>query len=111
LAEAYALYQGALLAQDRQLSHIIVIGDSKNIIRHFIKRTDPKNTKLKRIIERTRAILSTIHSSFYHVLHTNNGIADEQENLAIGMGPGHMEVMGRPFFFAPPPPPNASTLF
>jgi len=30
LVEAYALYQGALLAQDYQLSHIIVIRDSKN---------------------------------------------------------------------------------
>jgi ribonuclease HI len=111
MAEAYAMYQGALLAQDRQLSHIIVIGDSKNIIRHFVTGTGPKNSKLKRIIERTRAILSTIHSSFYHVPCTNNMIADEQANLAIGKAPGHMEVLGRHLFLAPPPPPpNASAL-
>jgi ribonuclease HI len=106
LVEAYALYQGSLQAQDRQLNHIIVIGDSKNIIRHFFKGTDPKNTNLKRIIERTGAIISTIHSSFYHVPHTNNRIADEKENIAIGMSHGHMEVLGRPLFLIPPPPPK-----
>jgi hypothetical protein len=29
--------------------------------------------------------------------------ADEQENLAIGMAPGHMKVLGRHLFLAPPP--------
>jgi ribonuclease HI len=77
MVEAYAMYQGPLLAQDRQLSHILVIGDSKNIIRHFFSGTDPNNSKLKRIIDRTRAILSTIHFSFYHVPCENNMKADE----------------------------------
>jgi ribonuclease HI len=103
MAEAYAMYQGVLLAQEQKLSNIIVIGDSKNIIRHFVKGTGPKNSKLKRIIERIRAIMSSFHSSFYHVPRANNTKADEQQNLAIGKAPGHMEMLGR-HLFSPPPP-------
>jgi ribonuclease HI len=102
LAEAYALFKGAQLAQERQLNQLIILGDSKNIIRYFIKKTTPKNSKLKRLIERTRDMLSTMLPTFYHIRRINNGIADEQANLAIGRGPGHMEVLGRFFFLAPP---------
>jgi ribonuclease HI len=38
LAEAYAIFKGAQLAQERQINQLIILGDSKNIIRYFIKK-------------------------------------------------------------------------
>jgi ribonuclease HI len=102
MAEAYAMYQGVLLAQERKLNNIIIIGDSKNTIRHFVKGTAPKNSKLKRIIERIKAILSSIQTSFFHVPHANNEEVDEKANQAIGKAPGHMDILGRILFSAPP---------
>jgi len=46
MEEAYAMYQGVLLVQEQQLNSITIVGDSKNIIRHFSMGTTPKNTKL-----------------------------------------------------------------
>jgi ribonuclease HI len=67
MAETYAMYQGVLLDQERKFNNIIVIGDSKNTIRHFIKGTAPKKSKMKRIIERIKALLSSFQTSFSHV--------------------------------------------
>jgi ribonuclease HI len=90
MAEAYTMYQGVLLAQERKLSSIIIVGDSKNIIQHFVKGTTPKNTKLQRIIERTKETLSSFQTSFFHILRTNNEEDDVKANQAIGKAPGHM---------------------
>jgi hypothetical protein len=54
MVEAYAIYQGILLAQEQQLKHITIVGDSKNIIHFFVLGTNPKDAKLKRIIDRSR---------------------------------------------------------
>jgi ribonuclease HI len=102
MAEAYAMYQGVLLAQEQKLNNIIIIGDSKNTIRHFFKGTAPKNSKLKRIIERIKAILSSIQTSFFHVPRTNNEEADVKANQVIGKALGHMYILGRVLFSSPP---------
>ena len=102
LAEAYAIIKGAQIAKDRQINHLIILGVSKTIIRYFIKNTIPKNSILKRIIDRTRDILSSMLPTFYHVWWSNNGSADEQANRAIGRSTGHLEVLGRTEFLAPP---------
>jgi hypothetical protein len=104
-AEAYALLKGTQIAKERQINKLIIIGDSKMIIRYFVKSTNPKNSTLRRIIDRTRDTISSIHPCFYHVRRVNNWTADEQENKAIGKGTGHLEIQGRSTFLAPPPPP------
>jgi ribonuclease HI len=101
-AEAYALLKGAQIAKVRQINELIILGDSKTIIRYFIKITNPKNSIMKRIIDRTRDTLSSMLPTFYHVRRANNGSADEQANRAIGRSTGHLEVLGRTEFLAPP---------
>jgi ribonuclease HI len=102
MAEAYALYQGVLLVQEHQLNQITIVGDSKNIIRHFVLGTIPKNTKLQRIVDRIKLLLSPIHVNFIHVLRGNNEAADNMANQAIGLAPGHMKSQGWVHFAAPP---------
>jgi ribonuclease HI len=101
-AEAYALLKGTQIAKERQINKLIIIGDSKTIIRYFVKSTNPKNSMLKRIIDRTRDTISSMRPCFYHVRRANNWRADEQANKAIGKGTGHLEIQGRSTFLAPP---------
>ena len=101
LAEAYAIFKGAQLAQERQINQLIILGDSKTIIRYFIRKTTPKNSNLKRLIYRTRDTLSSMLTSFYHIRLSNNGSTNEQANRAIRRSLGHMEVGGRFDFLAP----------
>jgi hypothetical protein len=76
--------------------------DSKNIIHFFVLGTNPKDTKLQRIIDRTKALLSSIQANFYHILRGNNREADRMANQAIRMAPGSLKVQGRVLFIAPP---------
>jgi hypothetical protein len=102
MAEAYAIYQGVLLVHAQQMNHITIVGDSKNIIQHFFVGTTPKNTKLQRIINKTKSLMSPIQAKFLHILHGNNREADKMENHTIDMVPGHMKVQGQVLFVAPP---------
>jgi ribonuclease HI len=34
--EAYAIYQGIQLAKQKHISHLNIVGDSKNTIRYFV---------------------------------------------------------------------------
>jgi hypothetical protein len=56
--------------------------------------TTPKNTKLQRIIDRTKSLMSPTQENFLHVLHGNNEVADNMENQEIGFAPGHMKTQG-----------------
>jgi ribonuclease HI len=102
LAEAYAIFKGAQLAKERQINQLIILGDSKTIIRYFIKKTIPKNSILKRIIDRTRDTLSSMLPTFYHIRRSNNGSADEQANRAIGRSTRSLGSLGKVEFLAPP---------
>jgi hypothetical protein len=101
-SKAYALLKGTQIVKDHQINKLIILGYSKMIIRYFIKRTNPKNSTLKRIIDRTRDTLSNMCPIFYHVRQANNWRADEQDNKSIGKSTGHLEGLGRTEFLAPP---------
>jgi ribonuclease HI len=72
MAEAYAVYQGLLLTQEHHINHITIVGDSKNTIRYFVLGYAPKDAKLKRIIERTKLLLTATQAQFFHILRENN---------------------------------------
>jgi hypothetical protein len=80
MVEDYAMYQGMLLVQEYHLNCITIVGESKNVIRHFAMGTTQKNTKLQRIISRTKLLMSPIQSNFLHVLRENNEATDNMEN-------------------------------
>ena len=102
MVEAYTIYQGVLLVQAQILNRITIVGDSKNIIRHFSMGTTPKNTKLQRIIDRKKSLMSPIQENFLHILRGNNREAEKMENQVIGMVPGHMKVQGWALFVVLP---------
>jgi ribonuclease HI len=94
VAEAYALLKGIQIAKERHINQLTVIGDSKTIIRHFVKNTAPKNSVLQRIIARIKNAIKEMNIVFLHIRRHNNGIADEQANNAIGKGKGNLVING-----------------
>jgi ribonuclease HI len=93
-AKAYAVYQGVQLALQKHPTKLNIVGDSKNTIRYFVIGSNPKEIKLKSLIERTRLSLSYIFVQFFHILRENNKEADEMANKAIGLAPGSLGVCG-----------------
>lgn len=64
--------------------------------------TTPNNTKLQRIIDRTKSLMSPIQANFLHVLRGNNEAANNMANQGIDMAPRHMKVQGLVLFASPP---------
>ena len=94
VAEAYALLKGIQIAKERHINQLTVIGDSKTIIRHFVKNTAPKNYVLQRIIARIKNAIKEMNIVFLHIRRHNNGITNEQANNAIGKGKGNLVING-----------------
>jgi ribonuclease HI len=94
-AEAYALYQGLLLAKNRGIHAISVIGDSKIIVRNARKGSQSSNLFLRVILQRIATVTKRFHNiQFFHVLRRNNQLADAQANQAIGLEQGTLVVNG-----------------
>jgi ribonuclease HI len=93
-AEAYAMYQGVQLVKQRQISSLNIIGDSKNIIRIFIRNSTPKDIRLKKIVDHIRFSLKNLQVNYYHVVRKHNTTVDEMANLAIGKVQGLMRADG-----------------
>jgi ribonuclease HI len=79
-AEAYALYQGLLLAKILSIHSLSVIGDSKIIINHARKGSHPPNIHLKAILQRISATINHFSNiSLFHVLRRNNQMATPKQ--------------------------------
>jgi hypothetical protein len=88
--------------KESQINNLIIIGDSKTIIGYFARNTNPKNSTLKRTIDRTRDIITGMTPCFYHIRRANNWIADDEANKAIGRGKGYLEIQGKSTIHIPP---------
>jgi len=100
--ESYVIYQGILLAQAQQMNRITIVGDSKTIIHCFFMGTTPKNTKIHRIIDGSKAIMSSIQAKFFCILCGNNREDEKMDNQAIRMAPRVLKVQGWILFVTPP---------
>lgn len=102
MVESYAVYQGILLAWEQQLNHITIVGVSKNIIRYFVLGNTLKDSKLNRIIDQSKLLLTTTQAQFFHILRGNNQDADRMANREIYMAHGSLSIQGWVSFVAPP---------
>jgi ribonuclease HI len=94
IAEAYVVYQGVQLALQKHITQLNIVGDSKNTIRYFVTGSNPKEIKLKSLVERIQLSLSNISVQYFHILRENKKEADEMDKRAIGLAPGSLGVCG-----------------
>jgi ribonuclease HI len=53
--EEYALIQGVLLAKEREIQDLIIIGDSSHTIKSLVKRSMPRYVQLSSIVKKNKA--------------------------------------------------------
>jgi ribonuclease HI len=86
-AEAFALFQGLRIIDNKHIRNIIVIGDLTLIINLMLKVTPPSNGTLIRIITPNQARSCQVQSvEFYHVLRMLNHQANNLANKAKSIG-------------------------
>ena len=60
----------------------------------MIRGTKPRDSRLKKIMDRIRMVSSDIKTIVYHILIENNTEADKMANAAIGAKPSALSIDG-----------------
>ena len=87
MVEAYGLWQGLKKLQKKGVDEVMVIGDSRLIIRVVNGGRRGKNERTERMINRIRSMAKIFRKiEFFHVLRELNVLADIAANKSIAVG-------------------------
>jgi len=88
------LLKGIQLIQTQQIRELNALGDSKNTIRMMVHGSNPRDLRLKQIMDRIRVEYQDIKITFYHIMREKNKEADKMANATIGKMLGSLSVEG-----------------
>jgi len=78
--------------------NFIVVGDSKNVIRHMVLSTNPLDSILDLVIERINHVAKSFTGvHFYHVLRENDSLADIYANQETMEKERDIVINGKPY--------------
>ena len=93
-AEWLALLQGMKILANKDLSRIAILGDSRHVIYKMINGYTTGSIKCRRLHDKITPLLSK-HYEFYHILCTNNVVADALANTGASLAQGHNCLNGQ----------------
>eukprot|EP00253_Pinus_taeda_P026904 PITA_26904 len=83
-AKALALWQGLNQAIKRNISSLVVFGDSRIIIQAMLHSKKPHQIQLASVIRKIHLLLPKFTKiTFYHILRNLNSLADQEANLGV----------------------------
>ena len=92
-AEWTALLQGLRILVDSNLDKVAIFGDSRHVIYKMINGYTTGSIKCCCLYDKVVALLSPRYE-FYHILRTNNVIADEMANEGASLPQGQLKLNG-----------------
>ena len=103
MAEALALWQGLRIARELGISNLIVIGDSRVVIRVLAEKFLPIHLGLRQLLRKIMKQASLFNNiDFYHILRANNPHADLEANKGAYLSPGEL-IFNEKGVYCPPP--------
>jgi ribonuclease HI len=92
-AEAMALWQGLCHAQRNGIRDLVIIGDSRLLIRAIALSKETPHAKLNNLLARIRLLLRGLDSfQVFHVLRSLNQAADKEANRGVELAQGQTMV-------------------
>ena len=102
MAEALALWQGLRIAGELGISDLIIIGDSRVVIRALAENLLSTHLGLRHLLHKIKVQVSLFYKIyFYHVLRENNPYANLEENKGEYLIPGELIFNEQGFFCSP----------
>ena len=103
MTEALSLWQGLIIAEDLGITELIVIGDSRVVIRALAENLLPTQLGLRHLLHKIMAQASLFTKiDFYHVLQENNPHADLEANKGAALSPGELILNTNESYFPTP---------
>ena len=92
--EWLALLQGLKILANKDLSRITIFGDSRHVIYKMINGYTTGSIKCRRLHDKITPLLSK-HYEFFHILRTNNTVADALANMGAFLPQGQFCLNGQ----------------
>jgi len=97
--EALALWQELIQEISHIIQDLVIIGDSRIVIKALIHQRKLKNAKLNNLLEKIQLLLGNFRSyKLYHVLRNLNEQADIEANEGVLLTAGTMQLKGTEAF-------------
>jgi ribonuclease HI len=94
-AEALALWQGLNQAINNNIQELVIIGDSRIVIKALIHHSKLQNEKLNNLLDKIHLLLRKLRSfKIYHVLRKLNEREDTEANKGSRLTAGTMHLNG-----------------
>jgi ribonuclease HI len=94
-AEAMALWQGLRQASKHGIQNLVIVGDSRLVIRAIIHRSKTQSAKLNNLLDKIHLLLRCFSSyKIFHVLRELNEKADVEANKGALLAPGNLNLNG-----------------
>ena len=91
MAEALALWQGLVIAKNKGITRLSVLGDSRIVIQAIVEETLPNHLHLRQLLTKIQSLVRSFHkTNFFHVLRIHNKEADLATNLGSMISPGSL---------------------
>ena len=91
-----ALWQGLQQAKEQGIQELIIIGDSRLIVKAINCQTQTQSAKLNNLLRKICLLLTNFNSyEIFHVLRKLNTMADVEANKGFILAPGILVLNGR----------------
>ena len=90
-AEWMALLQGLTILANTDLCRVAIFGDSRHVIYKILNGYTTSSIKCHRLYDKIIPLLST-HYEFFHILRSNNVVADALENVGTSLPQGNFQL-------------------
>ena len=103
MAEALVLWQGLRIARELGISNLIIIGDSRGVIRAPTEKILPIHLGLMQLLRKIMKQASLFNNiEFYHVLRANNPHVDLEANKGAYLSTEEPIFNEKGVYFPPP---------
>ena len=103
IAAALALWQGLVIAKNKGITRLNVLGDSRIVIQAMVEGNLPNHLHLRQLLSKIHSLARSFHKAeFYHVLRIHNKEVDLVANLGSMLSPGSLQINGSHEFFPLP---------
>ena len=92
-AEWMALLQGMKTLTNTDLCRVAIFGDSRHVIYKMLNGYTTGSIKCRRLYDKIIPLLYK-HYEFYHILHSNNVVADALANVGASLPQGNFQLNG-----------------
>ena len=103
ITEALALWKGLLIAKNKRITKLSMLGDSRIVIQTLVEGSLPNHLHLSQLMKRIQSLARYFHKiDFFHVLGIHNKEADLAANVGTSLSVGSLLINGY-YAFCPLP--------